>query len=232
MSDNLQTDIGQPAIPLLPALNGALESPLLYQPFDTVERIFSRFMNVCGYLARNIGCSSLAKKIENLRFNVFRWCLAHVSPYTLGNIFSCEHHWPNDPAQRPGREQQENSMSTENIEQSGSVNEAEGQARFAASGLLACPFCGSDDVGFPPGENGVSIQRWITCFVCECDGPVSYGNAVQERAVKLWNQRGKSESAMQWKPVAELHWLCGCGVVNGINLRECAVCNRQRGAAG
>lgn len=31
-------------------------------------------------------------------------------------------------------------------------------------------------------------------------------------------------------PEAVASWVCGCGTENGFNLRECSVCNRQRGA--
>src|SRR5712671_5569993 len=58
----------------------AVKSPLLYQPFDSLERVFSRLMNGCSNLARKLRCPRLANKINDLRFNVFRWCFAHLCP--------------------------------------------------------------------------------------------------------------------------------------------------------
>ena len=69
-----------------------VKNPLLYQPFDSLERIFTSFMNLSSDFARWIGCPNSAKIIEDFRFNVFKWFLAHCSPHTCSKSF-----WSNQP---------------------------------------------------------------------------------------------------------------------------------------
>ena len=52
--------------------------------------------------------------------------------------------------------------------------------------LMACPFCGEDDVMLMNSSN----MKYVHCLCCRSSGPTSED---QESAVYQWNNRAKAE---------------------------------------
>lgn len=60
-----------------------------------------------------------------------------------------------------------------------------GANELAAPALLACPFCGSSNVGLPFDDRPCS---WATCHDCGADGPMTKVPS-DIAAVEGWNRR-------------------------------------------
>jgi len=59
--------------------------------------------------------------------------------------------------------------------------------------LKNCPFCGSGKVGFP-FEDGDHINAWVTCYECDCCGPLvdirtKNRLGIKKEAAEKWNER-------------------------------------------
>lgn len=74
-----------------------------------------------------------------------------------------------------------------------------GREPIMAEALKPCPFCGSTDdmlqVCDTRCEGGDGGAIWISCNICECEGPAAQASETLEGAVEGWNQRHPHPSA-------------------------------------
>ena len=73
----------------------------------------------------------------------------------------------------------------------------EGDGRVECSAWLACPFCGSANVGWPFDDRQCS---WATCYDCEADGPLVRIPS-DLHAYLAWNRRQANAELSDSRPL-------------------------------